>query len=268
MSHICKINGRELPIKEWFFVDNGVYLKFTDTTYDSVDKFIPKDEIITNIIIIKDEGTIDKKEDNYSVYLDRKSLTSEEVMVNVMEQSKDNVNIVKSVPMTIYSVSLGKPYIDNDVKAIKDYIGYVSNPEELSLEDYKKYSIKLSKDELENYLFNNPLRSNVHGNEYKLYSITGNKQILLLMELSCAKEAEEASIPYQPSWNASGESCTYDWTIDELRRLAFEINAIVKQLVSYQQKLEEQINEKISIEEIKEIEFDFRSSDPRYKVAE
>ena len=257
----CTVNNKTLPIKEWYFGVGDNYLKFIDTEYSSVDECFPDNGIITNVKIT-DDSQPDYLE-NHDVYLTRKSITVENEVVDVITPVGESGQNIEQVTKKVISVFLGTPTTDMQVNNIAEYIGYVANPDSLSLGDYKNYAINKSKNDLANYLLQHPLQSNVHKNTLKSYAITENKQILLLMELVCAQQAAESEIPYQPSWNASGESCTYDWTIDELKTLAFQINQVVKPLISYQQTVEEEIMSKESVEDIKAIVIDFSAHDPR-----
>lgn len=258
----CTVNGNTLPVKEWYFAASvgNSYIKFIDSSYTSVDKTFKDNMIITNIKIT--DTTQPDYIENYDVYLTRKSITVSNETINEMSE-EDNSQNIKQVTKQIITLYLDAPTTDVQVNNIADFVGYIPNPDSLSVEDYKKYTINKSKLELADYLLQHPLQSNVHGDTSKYYAITENKQILLLMELACAQQAKEADILYQPSWNASGEACTYDWTIEELKTLAFQINQVVKPLISYQQAIEETIIGKTSIDEIKLIEIDFDAHDPR-----
>ena len=285
---ICELsNGKQLEVREWNFDSEGGYLKIENATFDQIDQFIPEDVIITSAKIYDDSSSEDDSDElvlveTYNTYLNRKSVlvqkeTVYRSVVTEQQEKSDNeedtlsssVSTVQTIPenITVITVSFEKPNTDDKVNSIADYVGYVENPNSLSLDDYKKYAIKNSKDELETYLLNNPLKSSIHGSQEKSYAITENKQILLLLEITVATVASEKSLSYQPSWNASGEVCE-PWTLDELIGLSFEIAGIVKPLVSYQQSLEEQIMSKTSIEDIKSIAFDFSGNDPRNKDKE
>lgn len=111
-----------------------------------------------------------------------------------------------------------------------------------TLEDLKAYQTVKSKENLETYLSKNPITSTCHGGVEKLYTITKDKQALLTQMILISQVAIQSGIPYQPSWNAQGEPCTYDWTIPELQQLAFEIEAVVRPLISHQQTMEADIN--------------------------
>ncbi|WMJ88850.1 hypothetical protein [Anaerocolumna sp. MB42-C2] len=111
-----------------------------------------------------------------------------------------------------------------------------------TIEELKAYQIAKSKENLEAYLENNPVTSKCHGGIKKNYSITKEKQSLLTQMILITQVAIQAGIDYQPSWNAQGEPCTYDWTLAELQQLAFEAEAVVRPLVSKQQTIEAHIN--------------------------
>lgn len=262
----CTINNVTYPVKEWYFGIGDNYVKFIDTEYSLIDKLFAKNTIIRAVKITDD--TSESYIEDYDVYLTRKMITVSNEDVSVTTLSEEGTPITNQENKEVITVFLGMPAVDTQIDNIADYVGYIENPDSLSLEDYKNYAINQSKTTLANYLLQNPLQSNVHGNTPKHYAITENKQILLLLELTCALQAQELEIPYQPSWNASGEACTYDWTVDELRTLAFQINQVVKPLISYQQTVEEQIIEKSSIDEIKAIEIDFDAHDPRNTQSE
>ena len=116
------------------------------------------------------------------------------------------------------------------------------DPDTATLEQLKAYRITKSKENLEVYLLANPITSSCHGGIDKQYSITKEKQALLTQEIAIVQMAIQAGVQYQPSWNAAGEPCTYDWTLEELKQLAFEAVTVVKPLVSHQQTIEAQIN--------------------------
>lgn len=256
----CTVNGKTFETNEWFFGEGDNFIKLLNANFNDVNSAFPKKTIITNVKIT--DTTQPDYLENFDVYLSRKSIVVETQTISKITESEGTQHIdYEDVDVII--VTLNTPTSDLQIQNVANYVGYVMNPDSLSLEEYKNYTINNSKNELANYLLAHPLQSDVHKSILKNYAITENKQILLLMELMCAQQAQEASIPYQPSWNASGEACTYDWTIDELKTLAFQINQVVKPLISYQQSIEEQIISKETITEIKSIVVDFASHDPR-----
>lgn len=127
------------------------------------------------------------------------------------------------------------------------------DPDTATLEQLKAYLIAKSKTNLEAYLEANPITSKCHREIEKQYSITKEKQALLTQEIAIVQMAIQADIEYQPSWNAQGEPCTYDWTLEELKQLAFEAVMVVKPLVSHQQTIEAQINAAQTKEDVMEV---------------
>lgn len=116
------------------------------------------------------------------------------------------------------------------------------DPSKMELSELKEYLVEKSKEELEAYLANHPITSTCHNGVAKRYSITGQKQQYLNQAIALANIAyQKGDASYQISWNATDEECTYDWTLDELVTLAFEINEVVRPLISKQQSIESQI---------------------------
>ena len=138
-------------------------------------------------------------------------------------------------------------------KQLKPTIDY----DACTLEELKDWQVNQSKKNLEIHLKNNPLFSTCHKSEGGYYSITQEKQNLLLAAISIAQMKADDGIDYQPSWNETGKACTYDWTIDQLKRLSYEIAEYVTPLVSKQQEMEEKINLCSTKEEVLAINIEF-----------
>ena len=77
--------------------------------------------------------------------------------------------------------------------------------------------------------------------------------------ISVCTLAKQSGRPYQPSWNATGEVCSYDWTIEELVQLAMEIEATVRPLVSYQQTIENKIKKCTTMDELKAVVINYNN---------
>lgn len=129
-----------------------------------------------------------------------------------------------------------------------------------TLEEVKAYLISKSKDNLESYLAAHPIISTCHTETEKQYSITKEKQTLLTQMILITQVAANAGIEYQPSWNAQGEPCTYDWTLEQLQQLAFEAEAVVRPLVSHQQTIEAEINAATTKEDALAVSIEFGES--------
>lgn len=188
--------------------------------------------------------------------------------------------------------------ISNTVQGIQKSMSGI-DPSTLELPELKEYLIGRSKEELASYLETHPISSSVHGGTAKLYSITAEKQNYLMAMIMMASNMEEARLAgmkkfydtqyagksdisfedfvagidngtisvggvtfnkYQPSWNSVGEPCTYDWTINELKQLAAEIEAAVRPLVSKQQTMEVEIKAAKTIEEANAVSLSFAST--------
>lgn len=156
----------------------------------------------------------------------------------------------------------------------------------LSIDELKAYKVAESKANLAEYLNTHSVTSTAHQGIPKEYSITSEKQgYLMSMVMMCQSisEIREKQIytayttsfddkenvsyeeykakvesgeiqlelaTFQPSWNARGEECTYDWTLEELVILGADIEARVRPLVSLQQSMESQIMSALTKEEI------------------
>lgn len=149
--------------------------------------------------------------------------------------------------------------VDQNLSKLNAYLPSDTPIEEMPLADAKSTQIALCKMDLEDYLEANPITSSVHGGVPKQYAITSEKQAYLGQMITMATIAAQMSLEFTPSWNASGEQCTYDWTLAELTQLAFEIEARVRPLVTYQQTVESTIKEALSAPAVAAIEWDFSS---------
>lgn len=119
---------------------------------------------------------------------------------------------------------------------------YDPTPEELESMFYKNKvnKIALSKTLLAEYLENNPLHSTAHGGVEGIYSVTGEKQNLMMTNYATYQIEKTVDPNTKLKWNETGKSCI-EWTEQEFLQLVLEIKAYVSPLVSYQQQLEEQI---------------------------
>lgn len=137
------------------------------------------------------------------------------------------------------------------------YQSMISEKKEKELSLMKKRMIAQSKSNLKQFLSNFKLTSSCHGDIEQQYSITENKQSQLHIMISLATMAQLNGADYQCSWNATGKDCTYDWTLEELQQLGFEIESVVRPLVSKQRELEVEIRQADSLEKLQEININF-----------
>lgn len=127
-------------------------------------------------------------------------------------------------------------------------------PEELEamFQQNKMNKIALSKTMLSEYLENNPLHSSAHGGLEGIYSVTSEKQNLMMSNYVTYQIEKSVNLNTKLKWNETGKSCT-EWTEEEFLQLVLEIKTYVYPLVSYQQQIEEQITSCTNQEELDEI---------------
>lgn len=150
-----------------------------------------------------------------------------------------------------------------DENSVEAMIDSLENPKDaalrsMELKDAKQFKIAESKEELTEYLKSHPLKSAVHGEKDKYYSVTAEKQAQLTSVLLMATAAAQDQLQYEISWNASGEPCEV-WTFKELTKLAYEINAYVKPLVAEQQFIEMAVNNCKSVEEVSKVDINYEN---------
>lgn len=127
-----------------------------------------------------------------------------------------------------------------------------SNPE--YLEKKKSEKIAKSKSDLSTYLESHPLLWSDGEN----YSITAEKQQQLTSKLFSAYTKKASGVPYDLSWNSTGEVCK-SWTIEDLSSLAYAIEARVTSLVAYQQAQEVAMRNATTQEDLDAIVVDYDS---------
>lgn len=127
------------------------------------------------------------------------------------------------------------------LKELENKISPFANEALMSLDDYKEYKIAESKILLKQYLETHPITSTAHGGKEGVYSITEEKQNLM-MQSYMTYQIEKSISPETATlkWNQTGEECT-EFTDEEFITLVMEIKARVYPLVSYQQYIEKQI---------------------------
>lgn len=131
------------------------------------------------------------------------------------------------------------------------------DPSQMTLDELKVYLVSQSKANLNTFLENNPISSSCHGGVAALYTCTLEKQQLLNNAIALCEIHNKLGDDYTPSWNAHGQECTYDWTLNELIVLAIQIEAVVKPLISAQQSMEAKINVATTTEEAMAVNITF-----------
>ncbi|HIS65759.1 MAG TPA: hypothetical protein IAA83_10410, partial [Candidatus Avoscillospira avistercoris] len=120
------------------------------------------------------------------------------------------------------------------------------------LEEVKAQRIAQSKADLAVYLESHPIQ----WTDGAYYAITAEKQQQLTGKILSATLAQQTSTPYTLTWNSTGQVCK-EWTLEELGKLAFAIDARVTALVGYQQTQEVAMRDAASLEALAAIEVDY-----------
>ncbi len=137
---------------------------------------------------------------------------------------------------------------------------YVPTPEELEaiFKQNKKDKIALSKIMLAAYLEEHPITSTAHGGVEGVYSVTNEKQSLMMSQYMTYQIEKSVNPDAKLTWNETGKSCQ-EWKEEEFLQLILEIKEYVYPLVSYQQTLEEHIVACTTQEMLDAIVIDFAS---------
>lgn len=164
-----------------------------------------------------------------------------------------NDNWDYSTYTTIYREIEGGVQFSNDGSV---YVEPELEPYVPTLEEVKANKIAISKALLARYLEQNPLESVCHGGKLAFYSVTEEKQTLMMSQYMTHQIEKQINPNAVLTWNEKGKSCEA-WTEEEFLQLIMEVKAYVYPLVSAQQTLEEQINGCTTIEEVKSITIDY-----------
>ena len=143
-------------------------------------------------------------------------------------------------------------------KPIPDSESHIPTPEELEemFQQNKNYKIVLSKSMLADFLENNPIHSTAHESIEGIYSVTNEKQTLMMSQYMTYQIEKAVNPNAKLTWNEKGKACE-EWTEEEFLQLILEIKAYVYPLVSYQQRIEEEISKCATQEELDTIVIDY-----------
>lgn len=132
--------------------------------------------------------------------------------------------------------------LNEKIKMLEKKVDTTVNESTMTLDEYKSYRIKQSKDELEKYIADHPIKSTAHGGVEAVYTITSEKQMRMVQQLLTYDLEIKANPEATPvlTWNESGEVCE-EWTLEEFTQLLLEVKAFVYPLIVYQQNIEKQI---------------------------
>lgn len=123
---------------------------------------------------------------------------------------------------------------------------------ESMLENLKDEKIADSKLQLSKFLENNPLVSSCHGNKKCSYSVTQEKQSLMMSQYVTYQIEKQMNPNTVLTWNESGEEREI-WSEEEFLQLLLEVKHYIYPIVSYQQSLEKMINSCETIEDFDNI---------------
>lgn len=270
-------NGKEYSVagnsvnKSYTYVNNV----YTDClvinvigTLDEVKDDFNNQENLSLISLINDEGKLSAEYNGYQklVNISIPADTTEfgevegDIFKVTLALTDDVKELIKTWSKTVGDMSAtiveNTDATETAVKTVEelkekvDEMTYTKPISEMSLEEAIAYKIKQSKLALAAFLENATITSSCHKSEEARYSVTSEKQQYLISMITISELAIAAGVEYQPSWNATGEPCSYDWTVDELKQLAFEMESFVRPLVSKQQAIETEIKACTTVEEV------------------
>lgn len=128
------------------------------------------------------------------------------------------------------------------------------------LETNKEIKINESKLLLSQYLETHPLISNCHNGVEAAYTVTVEKQSLIVSNYLTYTVAKTAGLNTKLTWNSSGQECE-EWTEEEYTTLILQIGEYVKPLVSLQQSYEVEIKACTTQDELDDIVINYEKGD-------
>lgn len=128
------------------------------------------------------------------------------------------------------------------------------------LKELKEQRIELSKNNLAQYLKDNPLFSTVKYEEGRYYNVTMEKQQLLTSTLLSYQLDNIFGTESNLKWNDTKNVCE-PYSFEQLGRLSKEIKLYVEPLVEKQQQMEVNIRNCKTEEEVFSIKLDFEGVD-------
>lgn len=137
------------------------------------------------------------------------------------------------------------------MKEAVDELTFNVDISKLTLEELKDYLIKKNKKNLEDYLLNHPMV--VDG---RTYTVTSDKQAQLTGVLNAYNYARDIGITIPLTWNETDRECE-TYTYEQLVQLYLNMLNYVKPIVTYQQHIETQIREAISVEAVLALDINF-----------
>ena len=176
--------------------------------------------------------------------------------IDVIERNSNNIEETELSSVHYYVYDYEEIIEDKNKINIDDVQTNPENYLNYELVIYKKEKVNQSKELLQEYLLNHPITSTCHNGKEATYSITEEKQSLMVRALLIYQSKIEAGIDAELRWNSTGNECEV-WTIDEFKQLMLEIDAVVSPLVSAQQKYEKDVMECTTKDDVDNIELEF-----------
>lgn len=235
-------------------IGSKVYESFVATYFDSdFDAILKTDDIsavksdfsdIEEFWILSASGLV---MDKLTTYHEIKSIAE------LPDYYSDDEGNLKSA----IQIVLKKTDISSRLKILEEKVNPFVNESTLSLDEYKELKISETKSALKEYLESHPITSTAHGGVPGLYSITEEKQTLM-MQNYMTYQIEKSISPETArlTWNQTGEECE-EFTEEEFLTLTMEIKAKIYPLVSYQQSIEKKIRDATSKDEILAINYSY-----------
>lgn len=132
---------------------------------------------------------------------------------------------------------------------------YTPQQSDEDVEEVRDLAISNSKASLQRVL-DTPFVSYAHNNTKGYYTITLEKQNLMMARLATYNIEKQLNTNAIIKWNETNKSCEI-WTEEEFLKFIMEVKNHVDPIISYQQSLEERIRNCKTVEEIENIKFEF-----------
>ena len=203
----------------------------------------------------------------YVLYNDKVKLTAFGITENLsgfMLYEDDEKTIVRDCTGYKYKWNIYTEY-ENGIMLTKSETDREQKPISITLEqvaenliDSKKNVILQSRLLLSEYLENNPLTFVSNTGKKGTYSVTQEKQALMMSQYMAYQIEKAVNPDAKLTWNEAGEVCE-EWEEEDFLHLIMNVKAYVYPLVSYQQTLEKQINNCKSQNELDNIIINYQS---------
>lgn len=199
----------------------------------------------SEIYLLNENGQVYKQVTGYGEVAYRKTIT---------KYYNDENNVLQSA----VQIKLKTLDLSAQIKEIENKINPTINEEAMTLDEYKAYRIQQSKDELDKYITENPLKSSAHGGVEATYTVTKEKQDWMVQQYLTYQLEKQINPDAVLTWNESGEVCE-EWTEAEFSQLLLEVKAFIYPLRAYQQSVEKAIMACTDKLEVTAITFNYAS---------